>query len=71
MATLLSSLSDRAIRRLEEEPTKLVAYFLPSGERVFGAANPMPVLMRHVQEEPMPPSSLIEGVGQLPYSLHP
>jgi len=27
---------------------------------VFGAANPMKVLMQHVQEEPMPPSHRTE-----------
>jgi eukaryotic-like serine/threonine-protein kinase len=37
-----------------------VAYFLLTGERVFGATNMMKVLMQHVQEEPTPPSHRTE-----------
>jgi eukaryotic-like serine/threonine-protein kinase len=37
-----------------------VAYFLLTGERVFGATNRMKVLMQHVQEEPTPPSHRTE-----------
>ena len=43
-------------RRVDVYAVGCVAYFLLTGERVFGAANKMTVLMRHVQEEPMPPS---------------
>jgi len=43
-------------RRVDVYAVGCVAYFLLTGERVFGAANMMTVLMRHVQEEPMPPS---------------
>jgi eukaryotic-like serine/threonine-protein kinase len=43
-------------RRVDIYAVGCVAYFLLTGERVFGAANMMTVLMQHVQEEPMPPS---------------
>ena len=43
-------------RRVDVYAVGCVAYFLLTGERVFGAANRMTVLMKHVQEEPMPPS---------------
>jgi serine/threonine protein kinase len=37
-----------------------VAYYLLTGERVFGKANRIKVLMQHVQEEPIPPSHRTE-----------
>jgi len=51
-------------RRVDVYAVGCVAYFLLTGERVFGAANMMTELMRHVQEEPPPPS---HGAGlQIP-----
>jgi len=47
-------------RRVDVYAVGCVAYFLLTGKRVFGAANTMTVLMRHVQEEPMPPSHRAE-----------
>jgi eukaryotic-like serine/threonine-protein kinase len=47
-------------RRVDIYAVGCVAYFLLTGERVFGAANMMTVLMQHVQEEPMPPSHRAE-----------
>ncbi len=47
-------------RRVDVYAVGCVAYFLLTDERVFGAANMMTVLMRHVQEEPMPPSHRTE-----------
>jgi len=47
-------------RRVDVYAVGCVAYFLLTGERVFGAANMMTVLMQHVQEEPMPPSHRTE-----------
>ena len=47
-------------RRVDVYALGCVAYFLLTGERVFGAANMMTVLMRHVQEEPMAPSHRTE-----------
>ena len=43
-------------RRVGVYAVGCVAYFLLTGERMFGAANKMTVLMRHLREEPMPPS---------------
>lgn len=43
-------------RRADVYAVGCVAYFLLTGERVFGAANPIKVSTQHVQEEPMPPS---------------
>ena len=43
-------------RRVDVYAVGCVAYFLLTGERMFGAANKMTVLMQHVREEPMPPS---------------
>jgi eukaryotic-like serine/threonine-protein kinase len=37
-----------------------LAYFLLTGGRVFAADSPMKLLMQHVQEEPVPPSSRTE-----------
>ena len=39
---------------------RCVAYFLLTGELVFGAANRMTLLMQHAQEEPVPPSHRTE-----------
>lgn len=47
-------------RRVDVYAIGCVAYFLLTGEPVFGAANRMKVLMQHVQEEPMPPSHRTE-----------
>jgi serine/threonine protein kinase len=47
-------------RRVDVYAVGCTAYFLLTGERVFGAANRMTVLMQHVQEEPMPPSHRTE-----------
>ena len=37
-----------------------VAYFLLTGERVFGAESQMKLLMQHVHDEPIPPSRRTE-----------
>ena len=43
-------------RKVDVYAVGCVAYFLLTGARVFDAATTMAVLMRHVEEEPMPPS---------------
>ena len=47
-------------RRVDVYAVGCVAYFLLTGERVFGATNKMTVLMQHVREEPIPPSRRTE-----------
>jgi len=47
-------------RRVDVYALGCVAYFLLTGQRVFGAENPMKLLMQHVQDEPIPPSRRTE-----------
>jgi serine/threonine protein kinase len=47
-------------RRADVYALGCVAYFLLTGERVFKAHTDMRVLMKHLQEEPVPPSARTE-----------
>ena len=47
-------------RRVDVYALGCVAYFLLTGERVFGTDNTIKVLMKHVHEEPIPPSHRTE-----------
>jgi eukaryotic-like serine/threonine-protein kinase len=49
-------------RRVDVYAVGCVAYFLLTGERVFEAASPMNVLLRHVHDDPIPPSQRTEQV---------
>jgi eukaryotic-like serine/threonine-protein kinase len=47
-------------RRADVYALGCVAYFLLTGQPVFEAEHPMKLLMRHVQETPLPPSRRAE-----------
>ena len=49
-----------ADRRVDVYALGCVAYFLLTGARVFEAENTMKLLVKHVQEEPIPPSQRSE-----------
>jgi serine/threonine-protein kinase len=49
-----------ADRRVDVYALGCVAYFLLTGQHVFGADNPMKLLVQHLHEEPIPPSHRTE-----------